>query len=140
MNPLSINPTVLLGGALLVVVAGFGAGWTANGWRLNTEIANLKAERANEIAKQSQGALSDLASAAKHVKDAADGAQADMSQLGVKLDAIQKDVRNAKSIPLPADCKLDDGRLRRLAEGAAAVNEAAFGLRLSTGLQAAPSP
>lgn len=123
---------------LLFMLAGFGAGWTANGWRLKAEISELKTARANEVAKQSQDALNDLTAATKHVKEAAEGYQSDTRRLDAKLDAIQKDVRNAKPFPLPADCKLDDVRLRRLTEAATAVNEAAFGLRLSAGLQAAP--
>lgn len=135
MNPLSINPLTLLGCGVLALVLGFGAGWTANGWRLHRDIAEIKQAQSDEKAKQSQKGLDDLATAAKKVNEAATSAHTDVSVLGQKLDAIDKEFKNAKPAPLPPDCHLDDRRLRRLTDAAAAVNESALGLRLSRELQ-----
>lgn len=35
MNPLSINPLMLLGAGAMALALGFGSGWTTNGWRLD---------------------------------------------------------------------------------------------------------
>lgn len=35
MNPLSINPLMLLGAGTIALAFGFGSGWTVNGWRLD---------------------------------------------------------------------------------------------------------
>lgn len=124
--------------AAIVLAGAFGAGWAVNGWRKDAEITDLKRENAVADAKQSQAALADLAAASRRIKDAADSANIDVSALGRKLDAISKEQKNVK--PLPVDCRLDPIRLRNLAEAAAAVNQAAFGLKPSRSLQAAPSP
>lgn len=140
MNPLSINPLALLGGALAAVAIGFGSGWAANGWRLGAEISAIKAERATDRADQAQAALTDLAEASKKINDAAGGAQADISSLGVKLDQIQKDFKNAKPTPLPPGCRPDAVRVRSLAAAVDATNAAIAGLRLSSTMQDAGTP
>lgn len=121
-----------------VIAVAFGAGCAVTGWRKDADIADLKREKAEAEAKESQQAFSNLAAAIKRIKDVADSANIDVSALGRKLDAISKEQKNVK--PLPVDCRLDPDRLRNLAEAAAAVNESAFGLKPSRSLQANPSP
>ena len=124
MNPLSINPLFLLAGVAAAVTIGFGGGWPANGWRLNADIATLKAERANEVAVQNKEVLDDFVATAKKIKEQADGANADFSVLGTELAIIRKEFKNAKATPLPVDCRPDDGRMRSLTRSVDAVRKA----------------
>jgi len=138
MTPISVKWPVLATAAAVLLATGAGAGWTAQGWRKDAEIAGIEKARAEDKASQADNALADLTAASSKVKAAADGAQIDIDALGAKLDAIHKDFRNAKPPALPADCRLDPIRLRKLTNTASAVNEAAAGLRISPALQTAP--
>lgn len=129
-----------IAGVIAIAAALVGATWTIRGWRSDVEVANLRREKAEGSAKEWKGALDDFVNASKIVRDAAQGAQVDISSLDKKLDAIQKEFKNAKPIPLPADCRLDSVRLRSLIDAASAVNEAAFGLKSSGSMQANTDP
>lgn len=120
LNPLTIK---LLTGAGIILLA-FGAGWTANGWRLKTDLAELKAVNAESISQASQVALEDYKAAAEVVAGAALGAQTDLSAVNAQLAAIRRNQKNAPPPPLPADCKPGPIRLRNLAESAAAADAA----------------
>src|SRR3990167_5615244 len=48
MNPLMLARIAYV---LVVFAAGFGAGWTLNGWRLGADVADLEVERANLTAR-----------------------------------------------------------------------------------------
>lgn len=124
MNPLTVNPLVILGGAALVGALGFGAGWTTNGWRLKADIAEIKTANAEAISQASQVALSDYQDAAKSIKDAAAGAQVDLSNVSAQLVAIRRNQKNAPPPPLPADCRPGAQRLHNLSETAAAADRA----------------
>ena len=119
MNPLAIKA---LAGTVILALS-FGAGWTANGWRLKTDIAELKTDQAESISQASQAALEDYKEAAKVIKDAAGGAQVDITTLGVKLDALNRRIKNAPPPPLPAGCAPGPQRLRDLTEAAAATDQ-----------------
>ena len=123
-------------GVIAISAVLVGATWAIRGWRSDVEVANLRREKAEGSAKEWKGALDDFVSASKIVRDAAQVAQVDISSLDKKLDAIQKEFKNAKPIPLPADCRIDSVRLRNLIDAAAAVNEAAFGLKSGGPMQA----
>lgn len=115
-----------IGIAVVVVIAGaFGAGWTAQGWRKNAEIAELQAQRSNEIAGQLQSALDDFDKASKTINAAATQYAGIQTTLGTKLDQLRKDFKNAK--PLPVDCRPDDSRVRNLNAAIDAANQAAIG-------------
>jgi hypothetical protein len=128
MSPLTLNPLALLVGGALAVAIGFGSGWTANGWRLDAEISSIKADRASDRADQAQAALTDLAEAAKKIKDAADGAGIEFFAVNTQLADIKKDLKNANAKPLPPDCRPDTVRVRSLAAAVDATNKAAAGL------------
>lgn len=129
-----------VGGVVAAALALFAAGWQVNGWRLDATIADLKAEHASDIAKQSQDALKELADASKKVKDSADTANVEVSALNAKLDVIHREFKNAKPAPLPSDCKLDDVRLRNISAAVATLNETITRLKSSAALQATESP
>lgn len=124
MNPFSINPLALLGGLAIAIVIGFGGGWTAQGWRLTTQIAEAKAERSDETAQRAEVALTDLTEASKKINEAAGGARVDFDAVLNKLAAIDRRYKDAKPPVLPPDCKPDPIRVRRLYEAAAASSEA----------------
>lgn len=127
MNPLSINPLHLVaavGASLLVGLAsGFGAGWTANGWRGDSKLATEKASRANEKASQAAATVTTLKADADAINKAATAFLASQQALGPKFDALKKEMRDAK--PLPPDCRPDDRRVRNLDAAIDAANAAA---------------
>ena len=125
MNPLRINPFVLLGAGAAALAIGFGAGWQVQGWRGAAELSGVKLDNAEAITQASTVALSDYKLAASIIKDAASGAQLDVIALGVKLDALNRKTKNAPPPPLPPDCKPGPTRLRNLAEAAATADAAA---------------
>lgn len=118
------NPLSLLIAAGIIFAAGCGYGWTANGWRLGAQIADVKAERANETATQNKEVLDDFVETAKKIKEQADGANADFAVLGTELAQIRKEFKNAKAKPLPVDCRPDDVRMRSLTRSVDTVRKA----------------
>ena len=110
-------------GAGVLAAALFAAGWTSNGWRKDVEIAELTAARAQADLASANTALSDLREAGARIRQSADDYLAIKSDLGVKLDAIRKDLKNAK--PLPVGCSPDDFRVRKLADAVGAAQQAA---------------
>lgn len=124
MNPLAINPLALLGAGTLALAIGFGAGWQVQGWRGAAALADVKLDNAEAITGASVVALADYQLAAQAIKDAAAGAQLDLTTFGVKLDAINRKIKNAPPPPLPADCRPGPVRLRNLADAAATADAA----------------
>jgi hypothetical protein len=127
MNPLSINPLHLLAavaGALLFGLAsGFGAGWTANGWRLDAKLADVKATDAGEKATQAAQTVTDIKRDADQIHEAATAFLKSQQALGPKFDALAKEMKNAQ--PLPPDCRPDAFRVRNLESAIDAANAAA---------------
>lgn len=114
MSPLWINPGPLLAGAVVAVALGFGAGWGINGWRLNAEVAEVKADAAEQRAASANAALDQLAGRLETMNTATTAAQLDVSTLAAKMDQIRKEQKHAQAqTPLPPDCRPDTGRLDR---------------------------
>lgn len=120
MNPLAAKALA----AAAALGLAFGTGWVVNGWRLGTELAEAKASRASEMAKDAQTALADYKVAAETIHKAATGAQLDLASVTAQLATIRKAQKNAPPPPLPTDCKPGAVRLRNLAETAAAADAA----------------
>ncbi|MGT2429227.1 hypothetical protein ACU4HD_11865 [Cupriavidus basilensis] len=110
-------------GAALAAAALFAAGWAVNGWRKDAELAELTAARAQSDLAGANQALGDLRTASANIRAHADEFTAIQSTLGTKLDAIQKELKNAK--PLPVDCRPDAGRVRLLSDAVDAAKQAA---------------
>lgn len=108
----------------LAGAAAFGAGWTTNGWRKDAQLAELAAARAQADLTSANLALSDVHAASRTMRQQADQFNADQAQLAVQLSNAVKEFRNAKK-PLPAGCRPDDFRVRKLAEAVAAAKAAA---------------
>lgn len=110
--------------ALFLGACLFAAGWTANGWRKDAEIAELTAARAQAELSSATQALSDIQATGQKIRRHADDYLAIQSDLGAKMDAIRKDLKNAKK-PLPPDCRPDAQRMRGLSDAVAAAKQAA---------------
>lgn len=91
------------------VVAGFAAGWVINGWRLEANIASLKASHAQEVsgyyqaARKAEKELIEATEAIRREKDA------EIEDVNNKLQSLTKQLRQRKarpSSPAPTrDCK-----------------------------------
>ncbi|MDR3381720.1 hypothetical protein [Cupriavidus basilensis] len=110
--------------AMVALAAGiFAAGWSVNGWRKDAELAELTAARAQADVETANQALADLRTAGAGIRARADEYRAIQSTLGSRLDALQKELKNAK--PLPVDCRPDDFRVRKLSDAVDAAKQAA---------------
>ncbi len=109
----------------VVVLAGaaFGAGWTVNGWRKDAEIAELTAARARADLTTANQAIGELRAASADIRARADEYRGITTQLDAAASAIRKELKNAK--PLPADCRPDDFRVRKLSDAVDAAKQAA---------------
>lgn len=110
----------------LVIAATAGAtGWAINGWRLNNKLSDLKLEHAQAETVAHRQALEDLVSASLAVKQAADEYTSVEVATSRKIDLLRKEVgQYAKEKPLPADCRPDAVRVRKLSDSIDAANEA----------------
>jgi Tfp pilus assembly protein PilN len=108
--------------AVMVAVAAFGAGWLVNGWRLRSELSELRADRATEKADQATAALTTLKDDADKIHAAATEYAGIQNTLAPKIVALTKELRNAPR--LPVDCRPDDVRVRNLDAAIDAANQA----------------
>ena len=108
-----------------VALAGvaFAAGWTANGWRKDAEIAELTSARARADLTTANQAIGELRAASADIRARADEYRGISTQLDAAASAIRKELKNAK--PLPADCRPDDFRVRKLSDAVDAAKQAA---------------
>lgn len=109
--------------ALALSAATFAAGWAVNGWRKGAEIAEIRSAAAAADLASANQALTELREAGATIRQKADELRGIQSTLATKLDAIRKDMKNAK--PLPADCRPDDQRMRNLTDAVNAAKQAA---------------
>lgn len=122
-SPIPAGIKVAAGIALAATL--FGAGWFTNGWRLGAELAQVRAEHADQAAKQATATLTTLQADAVAINAAAQQLGAIESTLGPKIDALKKEIRNAPK--LPAGCGPDPVRVRNLDAAIDAANAAASG-------------
>lgn len=108
------------------------AGWTAQGWRKDAVIADLKAAESKQESADSRGALDQVKRAASAVSAAASEAGAESAAAAKTFKALAKEMKNAK--PLPADCRPDDQRLRNRNDAIRAYNAARSGSEPGHGL------
>jgi len=107
--------------AIVGLLLASAAGWFANGWRHDAEIAELRRGHAEFRATLSEDALTTLQADAAEVRRAATEFSAIQSTLAPKMTALTKELRNAK--PLPADCRPDADRVRNLDAAIDAANK-----------------
>lgn len=124
MTPAQIKLALQFGAAAVMLALAFAAGWAINGWRLHSEVADLKTTAATVRAVGAEQAVTDLTAAAEVVKEAAIGNRTDNAAMAAKLDTIERRIKNAPPPPLPVGCKPGPDRLRNLSEAAAAIDAA----------------
>lgn len=124
MNPFDLIPLQFrLAAYAAVLAAAFGAGFVVQGWRKNLEIAEIRTKQAEAITAQYEEGISKMNEASKKINSLAANANINVARLGLQLDNIHKDFKNAFK-PLPVDCVLDDGRMLSAEAAAAALNTA----------------
>lgn len=113
MTPDDLKHAVVGVATAVVLALTFGAGWLVSDMRSTAEAATVARDAAIVDAGANRKALDDLASDAKAVHAAAEELGAIKLDIGPKLAAISRDVKqNAK--PLPPDCRPDAVRVRGL--------------------------
>lgn len=124
LNPLTLR----LIAACLLATGLFGAGWQINGWRLHGEMRAREIELSRSALRYEQNASAEYAAriAQAHAAEArlADARNTWAQQSRARDREYQ---RHADTHPLPADCRLDDGRMRILTDDIAAANAAIAG-------------
>jgi len=116
-------PWVRIGIGAGALAIAFLAGWTANGWRKDVEIAELAAARAKADLTTANQAIGELRAASADIRARADEYRGISTQLDAAASAIRKELKNAK--PLPAGCRPDDFRVRKLSDAVDAAKQAA---------------
>lgn len=113
---------------LLAVAAAaiFLAGWTAQGWRKNAEIATIQKNQADDRAAASDAALADLVAVSGVIREQAEKSQAARLEFRTDLNVISKELRDEirKNKPLPVDCRPDADRVRSLGNAIDSANKA----------------
>ena len=108
-------------GLLLAMALAGAAGWFANGWRHEAQIAELRRAHTEYRATLTEAALTDVQADAATIRQAATEFATIQSTLAPKMTALTKELRNAK--PLPAGCLPDADRMRTLDAAIDAANK-----------------
>lgn len=114
------------GYAVVAIGAALFAGSAAWQWQANAyerQIAQINEKQARADLDGARTALDDLQTATTTINQKATELRGIQVTLGGQLDAIRKDLKNAK--PLPVDCLPDDHRMRKLSDAVAAAKQAA---------------
>ncbi|MCY1263149.1 hypothetical protein D9M68_124180 [compost metagenome] len=109
-----------------VVLGGAIAGPAAWHWQANSyerKLSALGEQHARGELQVAHLALDQLQSASALIHQRAVEYAGIQSTLGLQLEAIRQDLKNAK--PLPADCRPDDFRVRKLTDAVGAAQQAA---------------
>ncbi len=126
-----LNPYMLwvkIGGAVLAVLAIFGAGMWLEAKFKAVEIANLHTSISNKQAADATASLKQLQSFIANMQGASDQYGKDRDGLFAALGQLHKDFSGLRGLkPLPVGCVPDADRLRILSASVAAVNAAAAG-------------
>jgi len=121
MIPAQYRALAAVGAALVGLLLAGAAGWIANGWRHDAEIAELRRAQTEYRATLTEAALADVQADAAVIRQAATEFAGIQSTLAPKMAALTKELRNAK--PLPAGCRPDADRVRNLDAAIDAANQ-----------------
>lgn len=102
-----------------------GAAWTAQGWRKDLQIAELRRDQQQTRADMNATVLDAIKIDVGVIASAAARAAADAGALPAQVGEITKALKNAK--PLLAGCRPDDIRVRSLTDAVRAARGAAAG-------------
>ena len=98
------------------------AGWFANGWRHDIELAELREAHQKERAERAEAAMASFKNDADRIIQAANQYAAIGTTLAPKMSVLIKELSNAK--PLPVGCAPDHFRVRNLDAAIDAANQA----------------
>lgn len=120
--------------AAICLAVGVAAGAAGSTWwhsdtinDLELKISRMERDAAVGVSIQYKQAADNLVAASQKVSAAASEGSTDIATLNAKLDTINRSIKNAKPVPLPADCRPGPVRVRNLTESAAAVDAAIAG-------------
>jgi hypothetical protein len=113
-------------GAGLLALASFGGGFYAGHHWESVALANQKVQDAQKVAADAAAALTRLELFVNSLQAASVQYRTQTDALDAKLTSIEKEFADARSQPLPIDCKPDALRVRALSAAIAAVNAAAY--------------
>ena len=103
------------------LIAGFTAGWIANGWRMSADSTTEKLSAVQSNADHFRGVT-------KMINEESNQYVRKTYELKREIDTLQKEVADAKkNRPLPVECRPDSERLLVLAEAVHTANRAAAG-------------
>ena len=103
------------------LIAGFTAGWIANGWRMS---ADSTTEKLSAV----QAGADHFRDATKMVNETAIEHVRNTDELNKQIAELKKELAHAKkNRPVPADCRPDADRLRVLVDAVHTANRAAAG-------------
>ncbi len=112
---------ILIGACLL----SFSMAWTIQGWRLNTKIADLKAEASTLASRQAKLSLDKTNEIADKINTSAKDYQKQKQELDIKFNNLKKEKNALK--PIPVNCNLDDGRMFLLRNAVGIINHPSTG-------------
>jgi hypothetical protein len=92
---------------LVTIVTGFVTGWAINGWRLNADIASLKASHAQEVARYYQEARKAEKSLIEAVEGLRRTKDAEIKAISGKLQSALGELRQRQDRPSSSDTARD---------------------------------
>jgi gamma-glutamyl phosphate reductase len=98
----------------------FFSGMKVEGWRKDEVISEMRLQQATDRGNVLEKALKDLADASARMSETAKAAQKTTRISDEKLDAIAKEIKTFK--PLPVDCRPDVDRVRNFNSAIDAAN------------------
>jgi hypothetical protein len=120
---MSVRTRLIVGAAALAMA--FGAGWTAQGWRKDTQIHGMERNQAQGRADAAEASLDQLLADIDAIAAAGRRAAAVGPALTAEINKLTGALKNAPS--LPAGCRPDPIRVRTLTDSVRAANRAAVG-------------
>ena len=110
--------------ALASILAAFIAGWTANGYRMQSKIDQIERKHAEETAEDFRRIQQVNAGLLDRIKQSAEAYQEAEQKNAQETAKLKQELKNAqKKNPLPADCRLDADRLRIIQQAVSTANQ-----------------
>ncbi|MBR5999798.1 MAG: hypothetical protein IK089_00890 [Oxalobacter sp.] len=110
--------------ALASILAAFVAGWTVNGYRMQSKIDQIERTHAEETAESLRRIQQVNAGLLDRIKQSAEGYQALEEKNAKETAKLKQELKDAKAKkPLPADCRLDAHRLRIIQQAVSTANQ-----------------
>lgn len=109
-----------LSAGIILLIGAFFIGMKVESWQRDAEIAEIRLQIADDREKVLKQSIEDMATASKNMREASEAAQVIVGKNDEKLNAIAKEIKKFK--PLPVDCKPDGMRQQSLERAIDATN------------------